>query len=883
MDWSRLNWRNLRLRLHALFFRSRVEQDLDEEVRFHLEMEARKHAAHGMPNAEAVRRAHIEFGSTVQVQEESRGIRGIQFVEGFWQDLRYAWRSFRHAPSFVATVTGTIALGIGLNAALFTVFDAHYLRPIEVRDPYSLYEVFWIDRAGGVRDFSQVEYEEFLAQTSGFSEAIAYQRVEARLNGKHLLGIAVTGNYFPMLGVKPVLGRTLVPADAAKPGETPVVVLSYSAWQSHFAGDSNTIGRKILLHGHAFEVVGVAPREFTGLGSRPTDFWTPLTMASFFDAGTAPADAARAASLTIVGRLRTGYTIRQAETGVLLWAQRFTSGLPAREQAVAAWTISRATRMPLNPKNFAAFSLVVVAFAVILLIACTNVSSMMLARACTRQHEIGVRLSLGASRGRLIRQFLTESMLLMLPSGVAGLLASQLILRSGLWVLSSTMPVGIAGFLSRIPSLSPDIRVLGFSLAVAFLAALICGLAPALQATRTRLTRPSHGDFNNDWRPSQVRNALLGFQIVVCVLMLITAGLLLRGIRGVQRMNAIFSARGVIQVSIQENSRQMVLNRFLREPTLETLAAATRAPVDRKPIAVVRPAGSLSLVSIAANRVSPEYFQLFELSVLGGRNFTAQEARRSAPVALVSETAATRLWPNEAVLGKQLNLTDDRGAATEFRSNQTVTVIGVVRDELSRWVTQGESKAIVYFPISAESVGAQLFLSVHGDAGATRNALDAELSGMDPNAIEQIQGLEIRQWVSEEAYSLRVLYWLSAMLGIMGLLLTFAGVYGVVSYAASQRTKEIGIRMALGATVAAVTQLMLLQSARLASVGGAIGCLLAFVIGKVLPASLGMIDAFNLFVYAGGLFAVWLACGLAAYMPARHAARLDPLVTLRCD
>jgi hypothetical protein len=288
-------------------------------------------------------------------------------------------------------------------------------------------------------------------------------------------------------------------------------------------------------------------------------------------------------------------------------------------------------------------------------------------------------------------------------------------------------------------------------------------------------------------------------------------------------------------------------------------------------------------LSIAANRVSPEYFQLFELSVLGGRNFTTQEARTSAPVVLVSETAAARLWPNQPVLEKQLTLTEEGGASTEFRINQTVTVIGVVRDELSRWVTRGESKAIVYFPISAESMGAQLFLSVHGNADARRNAMDAELSGMDPDAIEQIQGLELRQWVSEEAYSLRVMYWLAAMLGILALLLTFTGVYGVVSYAASQRTKEIGIRMALGATVPAVTRLMLMQSARLARVGGAIGCLLAFVIGKALSASLGMIDAFNLFAYAGGLFVVWLACGLAAYMPARHAAQLDPLVTLRCD
>ena len=881
MVWALRFW----LKLQTLFRSKRSGERLHDEMQFHLDQQIDENRAAGMSRQEARYAAMRTFGNPTYFKEETRNTWGWRWLEQIAQDLRYAGRSLRRTPAFVVTVTATIALGIGVNAALFTVFDAHYLRPIEVRDPHSLYEIFWTDRAGDSQEFSPLQFKEFLAQNPAFSEAIAFRRVGARLNGKHLSGIAVSGNYFSMLGVRAALGRALLPADAEKPGDTPFVVLSHAIWQTQFAADPKIAGRKIFLHRHPFEVVGVAPREFIGLGSRPTDFWVPLTMASFFQTlvPALPANQVPEANLAIVGRLRPGYTIRPSETGVLLWVQRFTASLSTPEQAVAISTISRATRMPLRPKNLAAFSLVIAAFAVILIIACANVSCMMLARASARQREIGVRLSLGASRGRLARQLLTEGILVVLPSAGAGVLLSQLIIRSAIWVLATTLPAEIGGFLSRIPSLAPDIRVLAFSLCAALLAALLCGLAPALQAAHTSLIQASRGDFGSNWRPSQVRNALLAGQIVVCVVMLTTAGMLLRGIAGVQDFNAALSARNVIQVSVQENSRQMVLNRVARDPTVETVAAAMQAPVDRKPTAVVKPAGSPSLMTILANRVSPDYFAVFGLPILAGRNFTAQEARSSAPVALVSETAVAELWPNQQLLGRSLELTDDRNAATEFRHNQTVTVIGVVRDELSRWIANGESKAIVYFPISAQSAGTQLFLSVHGDADATRDALDADLSAIDADAIEDIQVLQIRQWVSEEAYSLRVMYWLCATLGILALLLTLAGVYGVVSYATSQRIKEIGVRMALGATTRAVTRLFVLHSARLAIVGGAIGCLLAAGIGKLLSASLVTIDAFDLWAYAGGLFVVWLACGLAAYMPARRAARVDPLITLRYE
>ena len=798
-----------------------------------------------------------------------------QVVETIWQDLRYGWRGLLHAPGFVLTVTLTIALGLGVNTALFTLFDTYYLRPIPGRDPHSLYEVCWINRSGDVNDFSWQEYREFLAQNPAFSEAAAFRWVEWRLAGRHLSGMLVTDDYFRMLGVRAELGRTLLPGDAST--STAVVVLAYTTWQSQFGGASNIVGKKILLRGHPFEVVGVAPPGFAGLGDR-TGFWAPITPASVFDHSSDLFGPSRPRALEIVARLKSGFTIRQAENGVALWARRFTADLPAAEQAIGAIAISRATLKPFNPWNNAAFfSLVLVAFAAILMIACTNVANMMLARSVARQREIGVRFALGASRRRLIRQLLTESTLMVLPSAALGILLSRGIIKACLWLLVTTLPPGIASFINRIPQLSPDIRVLAFSLAAAFLAAIACGLAPALQSTRTNLTQAAHGDFGNNWRPSRVTNALLVGQIVVCVLMLVTAGVMLRGIKGVQALDATLSTRNAIELVIQEDSRARVLDRISREPALRSLAAAGSAPVERKPIAFVKSASGAILGS-AANSVSREYFSTFDIPLLRGRDFTADEARSGSPVVLLSQTAALQLWPNQEP-GRSLDLVADQAASAEFRRNQTVAVVGIVGDEPSRWISGGESKAIIYFPTDSKTPGTKLFVGVHGDAEPVMHRLDADLT----DALEEMDALQIRRWVIEDAYSLHIVYWVAIALGSLALLLTLSGIYGVVAHIVSQRTKEIGIRMALGATTGSVERLVLKQSMRLAVAGGVVGCMLALGVSKILSSILLMINTYDVAVYAGGIAFVWMVCAAAAYLPARRVARVDPASTLRFD
>lgn len=699
-----MNWNDLLLRLRALVLRNRMERDLDDELSSHIEMQARKNMAAGMSAAEAQRQAAIQFGGLAQVREECRDTRGVNLIATMFQDVRYALRGFRRSPVFVMTVVATIALGLGIDTALFTIFNACYFRPVAVADPHSLFAIAWSDRAGGVHDFSWPEYREFVADNPAFSDALACQHAEARVNGRPLSGLLVTGGYFLMLGGDPALGRTLLPEDASAPGREPVIVLSYTAWQNRFAGDPDIIGKQILLGGYPFEVVGVARSGFRGLGARPTDFWVPLTMAARFDHGPDLFGQQHPRSLSIVGRLRSGYRVAQAQAGVTLWvghavspASPVADGPDARKTAQGLLT-SVATYKPWKSSNTLAFSPILVAFSLVLLIGCANVANMMLARAMSRQREFGIRLSLGAARSRLIRQLLTESILLALPAAAAGFVVSQAAIGLCMRVLVATLPPGIADFVNRFPALSPDIRVFAYNLAAALVAALVFGLAPAMQAARTDVVQAARGDFTSEFRPARLRNALVVGQITVCALLLITAGILLRGIHRIQDLDTALSRRDTIEIVVEERFRARAVERLSSEPSVQILAAAGHAPVSKKPAVVVGTAEGGALLQAAANRVSPEYFDLLELPILRGRNFTAEEAHSGAAVVVISQTTARQLWPNQEAVGRSLRLVPDPRTEPDLLRYQSVSVIGIARDDISRWIVNGEEKTLVYFP-----------------------------------------------------------------------------------------------------------------------------------------------------------------------------------------
>jgi predicted permease len=875
-----MNWNDLRLRLRALAFRDRTEHELDEELDFHIEMQTRKNLAAGMSESDARREACIRFGRAGEVKEECRDARRVNLIETAWQDIRYAIRGFRRSPTFVLTVVATIALGLGLNTALFTIFNAYVLRPVAVRNPYSLYEFRWMNRTGVGHLFTWSEYQEFRKQDPAFSQVFAYRNIQDRVDGRNVFIQLVTGDYFRTLGVNAALGRTLLPEDSSVPGREPIAVISYSAWRDRFASDPAIVGRKVLIHGHPIEIAGVMREGFMGLEAVPADFWAPVTAAVLLEDGPDIFGPEHPGALRILGRLKTGISVQEGQAGLTLWAQRITAGRPDSDKPVGAILRSRATTIPLTRTALLTFSPIVISFGLVLLIACANVANMMLARAMSRQREIGVRLSLGAARGRLIRQLLTESVLLALPAAAAGFAVSQFAIEYGGRLMFATLPSEFAEFI-RLAPLPPDLRVFGFMLVAAVGSALLFGLAPAMQATRANVMQAARGDFTNDIRPTRLRNFLVIAQITVCVLLLICAGVLLRGARRMQNLDPGLRTQNIVEIEIQEKSRARVLARLAAEPLVESVASAANTPLDGAfPRIQAGAADNTVLVQASYNHVSPEYFPIFEIPILRGRNFTAEEANSGAPVAIVSQGAAQQLWPNRDAVGQSMRLAPEQGEASGVRRYPAVRVIGIARDAISGWIGNGLDKSCVYFPANPLASG-NLIVRVHGDAGTARRKLDADLSAIDPAAVQQIH--KMQEFLAIGTYPFRVAHWISSLVGALALLLTLSGIYGVLSYVVSQRTKEIGIRMAMGATTRAVIGLVLKQSMRLAVMGIACGGVLALGVSRIFASRLVMMDTFDGWAYCAGVLVVLSACAGAAYLPSRRAASIDPVSTLRYD
>jgi len=879
-----MNWNELLLRIRALILRKRVEQELDEELQFHLEMEARKNAAAGVREGEAALLARIRFGGFQQVKEECRAIRGTQLIETVLQDIRYALKSFRRSPTFMLTVVGTIALGLGLNTALFTIFNAYVLRPLSVRDPYSLYSFTWIDRAGEGHAFSWREFESFRKDKPAFTETVAVQFLYAHVNGHPLMGELVTGNYFQVLGGSVALGRTLLPTDCSAPGREAVIVLSYRAWQDKFGGDPNVVGKKLWLHGYPLEVVGVAKQGFNGVGDVPREYWAPITMASQLEDGPdlfGP-DHPNAMSW-ILGRLKPGSSVSQAKAALTGWSQQMTADLADSEKATGVILQSRATAISVTPEAVAFFSPIAAAFGLVLLLACANVANMMLARAMARQREIGIRLSLGAGRRRLIRQLLTESILLAIPAGLAGFVISQATVQLSLRLMFATMPSDFAEFITTLP-MPADARVFVFMLAASLVSAVLFGLAPAIQATRNNVMLAARGEFTTDVRPARLRNMLVVGQITASVLLLICSGVLIRGADRMRNFAIGFRTHGVIIMGIGEKLRTSVIARLRSEPMVEMVAAAGSTPLNGMlPSVSVSTAAGETVPSAWYNHVSPEYFSLLEIPILRGRNFTGDEARSRAPLAIISEATARRLWPNADAVGQEIRIQHDPHTnwGEQLPQHAAVRVIGVARDIVTCSIPWGKDPSLLYFPITPASARSSLLIRVKGNVEPTCRRLDAELAVMAPGAVEEIHPLD--QYFAGGIYPFRAASWVGSALGGLALVLTLSGIYGVLSYLVTQRSKEIGIRIALGATTRGVTRLVLQQSMRLATMGIGLGAMLSLGVSRLLGSHLVFMNTFDLLAYGGGVLLVASACLAAAYFPSRRAARINPIETLRYD
>ncbi|HET9401159.1 MAG TPA: ABC transporter permease [Candidatus Acidoferrales bacterium] len=876
--------------LKSLFHRDGDHRELDREVDSFLELSAREKMKNGMSRAEAVRAARLEIGNAEAVKEEVRGWGWEVWIETLFHDVRYAARCFRRAPLFSATVILTIGLALGLNTMVFTVFNAYVLAPFSVQDPYSLYSVTWNTKATTGRGFSWTEFQDITKKTPVFSDAIAVRRVSVRANGGELEGQLVSGNYFAMLGVAPVLGRTLMPSDAESPGSNPVIVLSHAAWSARFGGDPAVVGRTISIRGHDFEIIGVTRSGFAGMSNAPTDFWAPITMYSQFVDGADPFKSETSHPLEVTVRVKPNFSIDQAQAAFLVSSKQLTATHPADDKVIGVGMQSSATVFPLTAESIATIAPSAIAFGLILLLACANVANMLLARAMARQREIGVRLALGAERKRLVRQLLTEGFLLAIPSALLGFVLA--------WVASKLGPKMLYGMMTselakkvRFEAITIDWRVFCFILLAAVVATVGFALVPALQATRGNLIAATRGEFMQKHRSGRLRGALVVTQVAICVMLLISAGIFLHGGQNVQAIDVRLDLHNVIEVITRQDARLKVSEMLKADRSVEMEAVALRVPFDAGiRWILVSPQNVRTGAWVQFNSVSPEFFDVFRLPLTRGRNFTETEAREEAPVVIVSEATAQKLWPDKDAVGQLLRI---RPASDADRANgiytpayTSATVVGIARDAVSEGGDFSFDPSCIYFPgTGVGQNGYSLLIRVHGNAERMKQTLDEKLSEAIPGGVTRMDKME-------DILQLQYLPWhvfsgITEILGAIALALTAIGIYGVIAYLVSERSRDIGIRMALGASSVSVVQSVLGQSLKLAAAGMIIGAPIALAIARLMASHVflrnhALADAARGFsVYPASAAIVIVATICAAIIPARKASKLDPMSILR--
>lgn len=892
--------RSLRLRLRSLFRPSRVEQDLDDEVRDHLAREVERSVASGLSPADARAAALRAFGNVALVQEQVRDTRRVGWIEDLVRDIAYALRSMRRAPGYVAIAALSLAAAIGANTTIFTLVNTLILRDLPVVDPEALVELSV--GADGLGNFSYPLFERVRDQNSTLSDVITVSStaIPAADDGSDRppLGRYVSGNAFETLGLQPVLGRLLSPDDdrSGSMGST-VAVITYGLWQRRFGGDAGVIGRTLSVGGFppptpavAFTIVGVLPRTFQGLTvGRTDDFYLPV--------GSEPRVSPRsllpmqtAGWLKVVGRLKNGVS-REAAKAELdgIFARYVDDVAPAasdaetrrrREQGVTVQSARAGLSGP--RREFARPVLLLMgAVALVLLVACANVVNLLLARGLARRAEIGVRLAIGASRGRLIRQLLAESAVLGLLGGGAGLLIA-------LWGTPRIATLMANEDPAIAYDVAPDAAVLLFTAAVSLGAALLAGLAPALRLTRATVPslRDEAGARTAAGAATLWSRGLIAAQVALSLLLLAGALLLVTTLRNFRTGDFGFDREGVLTMRVEPGrvgytgDRRVayyreVLERVRNTPGVRDAALSLGMPVISSGVD-----SSFSLegqprdpdANAFVNEVTDGYFATTGTRLLFGRDFGPQDGPGSTPVAIVNEALVRRYFGNRNPIGQRVTV-GRRGV---------LEVVGVVETTTYESLRETASPIVYGHALQGGNLGPGLNLTVK-----TRNP--AEIGASIRRAIQEIAPVPVMPATTLAAQINRTLVrerLIARVLGafaVLALLLAAAGLYGVLAYTVTRRTGEIGVRMALGATGGAVLRPVLGEAVRLASIGVAIGVPAALALTRFLGNLLYGVTPTDARVLGGVVVVLFLVALAAASIPAWRASRVNPLVALRYE
>jgi predicted permease len=888
-------FRRLRAGLRGLFRKTDVDRELDEELGEFLETAVEHRMRTGMTREQAIRAARIETGSVEAVKDRVRDVGWESAVESFLQDLRYAGRLLRASPGFAAVAVLTLALGIGANTAIFTLVDAVLLAPLPVENPAQLVVLDVITARGEKQNLSYPLFERIRDEVDAFSGVFAAQDGFARLH-VGVPGAAgrsdearvqlVSGEFFPVLGVRALMGRTLMPEDNNPAADSGVAVVSYAFWQRRLGGDAAVVGSILTIKRQNMTVVGVAPAGFFGESvGRAPDVWVPLAMQPRFDRGRSLLDRPNVGWLRVVGRLRPDATRSTADAALAVALTGIRSGSTdfsqyARRIGVRSSDGSRG--LPDFRERFSLpLRILAGIVAMVLLIACANVANLLLARAATRQREMGVRLAIGAGRRRLVRQLFTESLVLAALGGLLGLLFAWWGSRV-LLVLASTdsapIPIDVA----------LNARVLGFTSALSVVTVMIFGLAPALTISRVDVGTALKLDPGARTRAG-LSKTLLVTQVALSLVLLSGAALFGQTLRNLRARDLGFAAETLLEVrvapeasgykmdQIPDLSRRL-LDRLEASPGVESAAythAGFGGGISRTCCVAI--AGYVHEPEedrqIRTAGVAPGYFRTLGLPLLRGRDFTAQDSRldpNQISAAIVNEAFVRRYLDGDP-MGARFGWGDPPNV------KYGIEIVGVAKDAVHEDLRE-VIKPLIYFP---SAWGDTFVVRAAGQPDALVAALRREVHAVDGTLESQIR--TVTETLNRAVVREKLLSRLSGFFGVLATLLAGVGLYGLMAYAVVRRTREIGIRMALGAARSVVLRSEMRSAIGLVAIGVALGVPLALAVGRLIASQLFGITGSDPITLVAVCVLLALVAGLAAYLPARRASRVDPMVALRWE
>ena len=889
---------------HRLIHRNKMEDELEKELRFHLDLHTNDLIAKGHDPSEARRLASLSLGGREQVKEKARRARGTQWVEDLLQDLRFAARMLTKKPAFTAVAVLALGLGIGVNTAILSAVNGFVLRPLSVDKPEDLIAPRWGKKINRHvwEQFSYRNYEDLRDQNKSFSGLCAWSErsagissTESRQSGNEeraevVWGELVTNNYFDVMNVKPLLGRGFSAEENRSPNANPVVVIGNQLWQRRFNSDQGILGKTIFLNGQPFSVIGVMPESFLGsMFFMRHSFWTPAMMSQKFGRRADWNSDRTYAAFKLYGRLKSDVTTAQAETDLNLIVDNLARLYPKENGDTKIQLTTELDGRYADATRVIKYGglMAICVASLVLLLACANVANLMLARAATRAREIGIRLSIGASRGRIIRQLLTESILLSLLGGVLG------------WVLAYRGTALIARTIPPVPypialDFSPDGYVLKWMLVVSLLTGVIFGLAPALLATRTDLVATIKGAAGNARGRWNLRGALVVAQVTISIVVLICAGLFIRSLGQALKTDPGFHTENMVTMMI--NPRLLayddqatwrffpeLLRRIETQPGVRSVALTDDLPLQTGHLSrgpIVKEGESDPQPNQGINSycsfVSPKYFDTVRTTLVQGRDFTERDNAEATPVVIVNQEFARKFYGGEQnAMGKRFRFS---------QGTPLLEIIGIAKDGMYDNLYE-DRQIYMFLPLYQQSYAA-VTLVISAQSPGT-------LPALTENARREIAKMDSRMPVvgvmmAEE--NMAIPYWgprlaagMASTFGVLALILSTMGLYSVMTYVVSQRTREIGIRMALGASLRDVLRLVVSQGMRMALIGGVLGLAGAFVLTRVFASLLLGVGTTDTATFAGVSILLVTVAFLACYIPARRAARVNPVVALRQD